>query len=441
MIKGGLIAGVAAATLVAIVTPAEAKPAPVGSLRVVITGEFGGTAPTVTVKGRKVAKTLTSTKTLKRLRAGKYRVTAGLPTSSLGTLAASPSRMVAKVRKGKRSTVTVAYSLTRSGSPTTDPAPIGPVSPPAGPSPSDTTAPASPTNALAVPDAGSINLSWTNPTDPDLDRIVVRKAQGDTAPAGPTDGQPVGLASATATSVTVADLPEKTTFSFAVFAQDVAGNTSPGLSVSATTLDKTAPGPVSGLTATPDETSVALSWSNPADADLDRIVVRRVAGASAPATPTDGTGVGLASLKATSVTDSGLSEKSRYSYAVFALDAAGNFSRVAVTTTTLDKTAPGQVTSFGVVGSTPLKTDLAWVNPTDPDFSHVVLKRLQGLTAPQAMAQGTSVTLSSATTATTSTSPFTTYSVSAFAVDTSGNVSAPVSVTFTSPNGPGGGGR
>lgn len=100
--------------------------------------------------------------------------------------------------------------------------------------------------------------------------------------------------------------------------------------------DTAAPGVVMSLAAsehTPD--SVRLSWVNPDDADLAEVIVRRVKGPSAPAGPTDGTGVGLETPKAVEVTDAGLDADSSYSYAVFTRDAVGNTSGpVSLTTST-----------------------------------------------------------------------------------------------------------
>ncbi len=99
--------------------------------------------------------------------------------------------------------------------------------------------------------------------------------------------------------------------------------------------DTTPPGTVTALTAgdrTPD--SIALSWTNPTDADLAAVIVRRAKGATAPATPTDGTGMTLPGAPtATGVTDTGLDPDTTYSYAVFTRDTTGNTSAPATLTT------------------------------------------------------------------------------------------------------------
>lgn len=62
-----------------------------------------------------------------------------------------------------------------------------------------------------------------------------------------------------------------------------------------------------------------LTWANPPSRyDRYRMVVRRAAGSSAPATPTSGTGVTLGSSFAETVLDTGLAAGT-YSYSVFAM--------------------------------------------------------------------------------------------------------------------------
>ncbi len=87
--------------------------------------------------------------------------------------------------------------------------------------------------------ATSISLAWTNPADPDLATVIVRRATGDTAPATPADGAAVALASATAATVTDAGLPVDAPQSYAVFTRDTTGNTSPGVPLTTRTLGPT----------------------------------------------------------------------------------------------------------------------------------------------------------------------------------------------------------
>ena len=131
--------------------------------------------------------------------------------------------------------------------------------------------------------------------------------------------------------------------------------------------DTNPPGPVSGVTATPSTTSIDLSWTNPADADLAGVMIRRAAGATPPASATSGTLVTDAAKPATSFTDTGLTAGTQYSYALFAHDATPNYATVAVKTMTT--TAAGLTALSGTV------TDAAgthhglanvWVNVYSP---------------------------------------------------------------------------
>ncbi len=138
------------------------------------------------------------------------------------------------------------------------------------------------------------------------------------------------------TGLTDTGLDPDTTYSYAVFTRDTTGNTSGPATLTATTTsppDTTAPGQVSALAATdrsPD--SISLSWTNPTDPDLAAVIVRRAKGATAPAGPSDGTGVALGTP--TGLTDTGLDPDTTYSYAVFTRDTTGNTSGPATLTAT-----------------------------------------------------------------------------------------------------------
>jgi Carboxypeptidase regulatory-like domain len=96
--------------------------------------------------------------------------------------------------------------------------------------------------------------------------------------------------------------------------------------------DTTPPGPVTGLGLTGNTiSSVTLGWTDPTDADLAHVVIRRVAGSTAP-TAGQGTLVATLGTKATSHTDNSLASATAYSYALFAEDKAGNLSSATTVT-------------------------------------------------------------------------------------------------------------
>lgn len=85
----------------------------------------------------------------------------------------------------------------------------------------------------------------------------------------------------------------------------------------------------SAFTATVTGNSVALSWTNPADADFSSVSLRRATGGY-PTRSTDGTHVASGSV-ITSHSDTGLADGTYY-YALFALDESGNESDAAEAT-------------------------------------------------------------------------------------------------------------
>ena len=98
--------------------------------------------------------------------------------------------------------------------------------------------------------------------------------------------------------------------------------------------DTTPPGPVSSLVVEElSESTVTLSWTDPIDADLAGVLVRRAVGPSAPDRPGDGNEVPMPLAGAMTVTDANLSPDAEYSYALFSRDTNGNVSNAATIST------------------------------------------------------------------------------------------------------------
>ncbi len=93
-----------------------------------------------------------------------------------------------------------------------------------------------------------------------------------------------------------------------------------------TTVDTTAPGPVTNLTATAQPDAVHLIWANPGDPDFNGVQVRR----DTLTTPTDSTGTLLFTGMTSEYTDDTITPGQSYIYAVFAYDAVGNIAPPAV---------------------------------------------------------------------------------------------------------------
>ncbi len=104
--------------------------------------------------------------------------------------------------------------------------------------------------------------------------------------------------------------------------------------------DTTAPQPVTGLTAAGGSGQVTLRWTNPTDADLVGLAIVRKQGSTAPTSVTDGVRVAEVLKPTTSHVDSLLDAGVRYSYAVFAYDAARNYSTRATAGATTSATPP-----------------------------------------------------------------------------------------------------
>jgi hypothetical protein len=93
--------------------------------------------------------------------------------------------------------------------------------------------------------------------------------------------------------------------------------------------DVTPPSAVSSLSATPDDGTATLGWVNPADSDLARIVVVFRSDGTTPTSPVDGQTVidrPASPGGPEGLTHSGRTNGVTLSYAVFAIDGAGNVS-------------------------------------------------------------------------------------------------------------------
>jgi hypothetical protein len=131
---------------------------------------------------------------------------------------------------------------------------------------------------------------------------------------------------------------------------DANGHARSMTTVSVTDPDLTAPGPVTALTATVNPTSVALAWTNPADADFTGVIIRRAVGATAPPTASSGDPVADTVKTATSYTDTGLTPRTQYSYAAFAHDGVPNNAPAA--TLSVNTTPPPPTAALSINGFT-----------------------------------------------------------------------------------------
>ncbi|MDX6629650.1 MAG: hypothetical protein QOH00_1896 [Gaiellales bacterium] len=299
----------------------------------------------------------------------------------------------------------------------------------------DTTAPAAPTlvNASAALD-GSIVISWlaaNDGTGSGVARYVVRRSLSSTPPVSVSDGD--ATCQGAATSCTDAVALNGKLYSYAVFAVDRAGNASlAGVAPAVTARDQLAPATPKGLSATPGDASVALSWAAAGpDDDVAGYVLVAKQGTQAPATETDGTRV-CSAIVATSSTciATGLTNGATYSFGLFALDEALNRSLPAVVSSApngkvSDAKAPAAVSRLKAKVSGHTVT-LTWKNPADRDFDHVEITA--GARKPAALKASRRVYSGKGTKATTTVAAGQSRWFVVVAYDAVGNASAPASV-------------
>ena len=110
--------------------------------------------------------------------------------------------------------------------------------------------------------------------------------------------------------------------------------------------DVTAPARPGDVTATAAQTTIALGWSQPTTADVERLVVRYRTDGVFPTSPVDGGALvddpgqpGAAG----SFTHEGLANGQTVHYSVFAIDAAGNVSEAATVSATTAAPSPPRV--------------------------------------------------------------------------------------------------
>ena len=149
---------------------------------------------------------------------------------------------------------------------------------------------------------------------------------------------------------------------------------------------------VTNLIATAGDGQVSLSWdAPPAGSNIAGVKVMRTEGiANAPINPDIGIEVVGDSPTPTSRLDLNLVNGLAYHYTAFAYDGNGNFaSGTIVSATPASNPPPAEVTIFEPVPGN-AKVEFSWVNPTDIDFSHVVLVR-NPTQSPASVTDGTEV--------------------------------------------------
>lgn len=129
-------------------------------------------------------------------------------------------------------------------------------------------------------------------------------------------------------ALTVGGLWPDTPYFFRVSSTDLAGNTAlvcdAGTCIFRTEPqpDLIPPGEITDVSYLAGDQWVQINWTNPTDADFDRLVARRGLAGDCPAEPDQGTGIALSGPQATSLTDTDVVNGVAYCYSIFAYDSA-----------------------------------------------------------------------------------------------------------------------
>lgn len=174
-----------------------------------------------------------------------------------------------------------------------------------------------------------------------------------------------------------------------------------------------------------------VSWKLPADVDVSKVIVRRLAGTVAPATPTDGSPVYTG--RALTATDT-VTPGQTYTYAAWAVDGAGNLSGPSAATTFVALRAP-------VIKTPPLVSSISLGLMFPVSWAPVIANPLATpYTVQWAIPGGTWTTWQAGVTTTSATfgqanapvrpAAGKTYALRAYVTDTYGNTSLKAAATF-----------
>jgi chitodextrinase len=222
---------------------------------------------------------------------------------------------------------------------------------------------------------------------------------------------------------TNSNLTPDTLYTYMVTAVDAAGNESNPAQTSATTVaagDTTPPSTPGNLSATSvSPTQINLNWNASSDdVGVAEYQVRR-------------NGDLLATTNNTSFSNTNLTPDTLYSYAVIALDEAGNESNPAaasaITPSAPDTTPPSVPGNFDASAISPSEINLTWTAATDDS----------GVTGYNVSRNNVLIATTAATTyADASLTPDTLYTYSVTALDEAGNESNPAAASAITPSAP-----
>jgi len=226
----------------------------------------------------------------------------------------------------------------------------------------DTTPPGNVANLVATAGDGQATFSWTSPTNPDCNSIIITHDG--------TGGDAEVQLPRSRTSIVYGGLQNDSAYEFTFRTEDLAGNRSDGASISVTPVPAeggTPPAAVDDLTASPGDSQVVLTWTDPDDSDLNYLEF----------TDADNGIHFTVSAGKGSMTVGGLTNGEGYTFTVVAVDTAGLRSGSVDVNFELalygDDTPPQPVTTLEATPGDTLAT-LTWNDPEDGDLSHLLVR-------------------------------------------------------------------
>jgi len=219
-----------------------------------------------------------------------------------------------------------------------------------------------PTEFSALPAGPNVNLSWTNPTDPNFASVVMRRST-DTYPATVADGDDVSACDGLMTACTDMSLADGTYY-YSLFATDGLGDYSQPATASAI-VDFTAPAAPTDVAVQASGSTANISWTV-SDPSTDNLSIMRST-TGFPVSYYDSSAtvivVGIPP-SSTSYADENLPDGTYY-YSVFALDDHYNPSQPGdpAGPVVIDTVPPNAPTVTGEVSGS--SVNLSWNTPTD----------------------------------------------------------------------------
>jgi predicted phage tail protein len=292
--------------------------------------------------------------------------------------------------------------------------------------------PGAPAGLTATPGDSQVTLSWAAPASDGGAPVSGYDVYRGTSPGGET-GAPVGGSPVSATSTTVTGLANGTTYYFNVAAVNGAGEGPASAEVSAVPV--TRPDPPTGLTATPGDSQVTLSWAAPASDGGAPVSGYDVYRGTSPGGET-GAPVGGSPVSATSTIVTGLDNGTTYYFTVAAVNGVGEGPVSAEVSATPAATPGAPIRLTATAGNA--QVTLSWTAPASDGGLPVTGYHLYAGTTADFSGQSSIVTVTGTVVTVTGLANGTTYYFKVAAVSRAGEGPGTVAeaVPLTTPGAP-----